>query len=110
MKIRLPASSISRGELRLRFRRIPEQSLALHAYLSDKGSSQPDWPLASTRIYGRGIGSNAKEQVIAILRFDAQVMNQVSLRGGEVLDLRLESLDGQPIDDSALDLLEVIPG
>lgn len=66
---------------------------------------EPPVALGTSYLYGRGEGSNAKEQAWVHVRIDAAT---AAARGAAParLTVAIEDLDGRPLDDPDLELVE----
>ena len=99
MDIRLTEASVRERVLRVRLRRIPEESGVLRAYLL--GPDAPDQPIGAATLYGRGAGSSARER--AMLSF--RLLPDVPLSPGALVEIRLEGVGGEHA--VSFDVLEV---
>src|SRR6185369_2760589 len=105
IKVALPDRLPSDGfAIELRFRRIPAYSAVLRATLNAApGATEESATVA--HIYGRGLGSEAREELRLVLHFSAQVVTARGVDHDNVLILVVEDLAGQPVARDFLELL-----
>jgi len=89
----------------VRFRRVPARSCRVRVALTDL-SGGARTPLRDAYIYGRGAGSEAREQVNVIAPLDPAVIANRKAEQ-DTLSLEILELDGKPVTEPAfLELLD----
>ena len=88
-------------QVKLRFRRVPERSCTVQPILD----GDPPIRLDVSYLYGRGEASPAKEQAWINVRIPPAVVAAHGARPA-TLKLVIEPLDGKPIQESELELVD----
>jgi len=98
LTVTLPEKLPPRGvDVRLQFRRVPERSCVVRSSITGPANEAPV-PVGTAFVYGRGPGSEAQARAFVTVHLDAATLAKCTA-GQRILRLRVEEVDGVPIDD-----------